>query len=730
MAGTITKNLKLKASLDDQQLKQQLAELKKQFGDVQIGGNNLKDFDKSIKSLSDAAASLKQAIGDMKRGMGTTGGGGPRQGFGGPHERVKMAKGISGITEEITKNASKKIKEYFDAQNAKYVKLKPGEVYDQGMKRKFKSDDDAAKGRAEFENRESRKQQDADFKTSEKKMKFEAKEREKQRKADVSNAKDALAAILSRTGMGLPMARQVAGVVGNAAPGMFGRIGAGVRGMGAGIGGALATPAGMIGGGLLAGGAIAAYGYMNHMSRSRDFRTAEARERQEVGFSVLENRAMEGEILKRGRGRIGALEGTLAATGGLLSAFNPFSENFASSPTKAGENSIRAREEAEQKAMLAETELGRASIGKARALREGKIGAMRGGDITSGQISGNMMLGSMQGFSQEETIQQLNSIKKFIGKESGISLPGMQRRMNMTGIGVEDQASAMDMMMGTRKGMSSGVAFDKSFDIVKKGVAAGLDVSKSGQFLKMTSEYISGNQGLGQIDADAIGTRLAESARAFAGGGSITSTHMDQARQLQEQLRTESTASGGFAGLGNMMGMMDAMGGKMSPGQMMAGMGLSNNATVEDIMKSLNVDEATAKKIQGSKSNNLDTGLGALGNIDPSLKLALMAGETGQTTEQALGRQSATGFKGGGLDVAGAGAKLEENEFAMRTDEDMKSVIADFKASQIAVTQGMAAMSKETEVATKNLSRFSSEMARSIRTMLRYSNGSMDNEGQ
>ena len=38
MAGTITKNLKLKAVLDDQAFRKQIQELKKELGNMDVGG--------------------------------------------------------------------------------------------------------------------------------------------------------------------------------------------------------------------------------------------------------------------------------------------------------------------------------------------------------------------------------------------------------------------------------------------------------------------------------------------------------------------------------------------------------------------------------------------------------------------------------------------------------------------------------------------------------------------
>lgn len=728
MSKTIMKNLKLKASLDDQALKRQLQELKKQFGDIQLGGNNLQNFDRSVKALNEAAASLKAAIGEMKKiSDGGIGGGRGKQSSA---QLNKSKSAADTITEQITKNASKKIKEIFDSQRGTYKTLRPGEVYDQSMGKKFRTDMQHQQALDSFTARSAKKEREADTRAAEGNLKKEAKLKAEQRRLDINNAKGGLAAVLSRTGMGFPMARQLSNVIGEAAPGSFARVGAGIRGLGSSIGGALATPAGMAVGGVAGAAAIGAYGYMNNVQRNREFREIESRQMQERGLSMLSGRGLEGNILKTARGKVGLVEGSLAAAGGMLSSFNPFSENFATNPFRAGRSRITMREEAEQKAALSETELSRSALGKSRELRQSRMAAMRGG--TSGSdLNFLQSAGAYQGFSAEETLQQLQSAKQSLGGSAAVgALPMMQRMMQATGIGVGEQSGAAEIFTGSRRGQGMGTGIMQTSEVIKKGVAAGLDISKSGQFLKLTADFISANQGLGQLSTDDISSKLAMSMRGFAGGGAVTETNMRQAQMLQDQIRSESISTGGFAGLGNIGGVSSALGSGASVGQFLGAQGLSSNATVEDTMQALGVDRATAEKIISSKQNNLGSGLDMAGITDPALRTALGARETGQTTEQMQGRLNAQGFVGPGLDTAGAGAQIAAAGAGVAGSPEAQSLIVDFKTQQAAFVQGMGLMTTETGKANENLKIFNSELLRSVRMLNKYLGQTMDNSGQ
>lgn len=702
MSGTITKNLKLKAVLDDQAFRKQLQDLKKELGSVEMGGAaGSVGFDRSSKLLADAAQALRQVADSFKK----SGGASP---FG--TASMKSAggkKNIENISEEITKNTTNKIKTFFDAERAKYVNVKPGQSYDSEMGKVFRRDMDHETAKAVFKEKQSRKEQEKSQKSAEKEAKILAREKEQQRRKDVSSAKDLAAALGSRTGIGLPMARQMADIAGNASPGLFGKIGSGMRGAGAAAGKFLGSTAGLATVGVGAAAALGIMGFMNNMGRSREFRAQEARQNQELGTAAMQGRGLEGMLLKQSRGDVRGLEKGLSATGGFLSSFNPFSENFATNPFRAASSRVRQRQEGAQEAALAETEQARAALQGAKQMRQMRVASMRGTGFMPAYMSSLQDIGADQGFSGEETLQQFAGGKQFLGRDIGDLLPSLQKRMQMTGMGVEDQAAAIETLMSSRKGTSSGFAANQSFELLKKAVAAGLDVSKSGKFLQTTADFISSTQGLGQLDSDSIAQKLIDSAAGFAGGGPITSANLSQAAQLQEILSKESISQSGLSGLGNVQGIVDALGPNMNTDQFFGALRLGDNATLEDAMKAMpGIDEETAKKVLGNKKGNLDRSLDMLGIKDSGLGTFLASTERGMTAEQQLGASAAARFKATGP-TAATDALLEGG---IPRGVDMNSLVSDFKIQQEAFNKGVGLMATEAASAATILKKFREEL--------------------
>lgn len=693
MAGTITKNLKLKAVLDDQAFRKQLQELKKELGNVEMGSTGgAAGFDRSAKLINEAAQALRQAAENFKKSGGTSG-------VGGTSARKRD---VEIIVDSVTKNTSNKIKQFFDVERSRYINLKPGQTYDQEMGKTFRRDMDHEKAKAIFKEREQKKEQERGDRALVKSSAKEAKIKADELKKNLSTAKDVMAAMLSKTGMGLPMARQVSQAMSSMAPDTTAGMGSMIRGMGPGLGMAAGITA-------LAG--LVVHGIMNNAQRSREYRMGAARESQEVGTSLLEGKGLEGVMLSRSRGDVGAVEGSLAAGFGALNVLNPFSKNFATNPIEAGRQAIREREEGAQQAALAETELARSALSKAKSLRQPRMQAMRGGAVNETQLDTLQMVGALSGFSQEETLNQINASKQFLGKDAASNLPTMQRRMNMTGISVEDQAAVAETFMGARKGTGSGAALTQSFETIRKGVAAGLDVSKSGQFLKLTADYIRSNQGLGQVDTEDIAQRLADAASGFAGGGPVTQTSLQQAAQLQDILTKESTAESGFAGIGNIKALQDIYGKDLDSGKFMAGMNISANATPEDVMKIMGGTKEQAQALLEAKKNVEQSGLRAAG-VDPNsaLGIALASKDRGVTSEQQLGALSAQGFKAQRPTEATT-ALIEAGDQQSR---DRQSLVSDFKVQQEAFNKGVNLMGLEANNAATLLKIFSDQLQKSV----------------
>lgn len=734
MAGTITKNLKLKAVLDDQAFRKQIQELKKELGNVDVGGGGggAAGFDRSAKSLSEAAQALRAVVDNLRKGGGTGGGGGRGGGIGGTSAR---AKDVQTISDEVTKNTSNKIRQYFDAERGKYVNLKPGQTYDKEMGKTFRRDMDHEKTKAIFKEREQKKEQEKSQRFAEKDAKNEARRKEMERKKDIGVAKDIAAAFGSRTGIGLPMARQAADIAGNAAPGLFQRAGGMVRGVGGAAARMMGSGVGMglgVAGGVAAAGLVGLNMYNSYNANQRQLRTLEAQASQGSFRSILSGEGTRGIIEQGGR-----TEGSTGLKGFAAGVSQTMSDVFSLEITKAltGQSFKTGKLEAgsaEAETRQEETGLAQDALRRAREMRRMRMDAMRGGAATGDQLTGIQGLGALQGFSGEESIQQFMEARQFLGNEAAVSLPGLQRRMNMTGVGVGDQAQAMETFMGAQRGTTSAQAFTRSFEVLKKGVAAGLDVSKSGKFLQTTADFVRSQQGLGQLDVDQISERLAKSAAGF-GGGSVTDTSLRQAAQLQEMLTRESTSTQGFAGLGNTQNILDVVGDQSNAGGLLMSLqNTSANATQGDIEEILTRGgfkgdaAAAARQVLEGKQNAMGRGLSNIGTGPEaeSLKLALGGREAGITTEQFLGRER--GQAGVlGMSPEDAAAALEGG---IPRGAEQESLVQDFKTQNAAFVSGMQSMTSETARLKNAFAEFSKTLEQSRGKLEQYTDSTVRNK--
>lgn len=676
----IKKELKLVASLEDQKLKSQIQQLRRELSQgLSFKAMDLSSLEKSFEKVADRfTQKITKAVNDLRA----------------QENRSQSTRRRSAANE------------IFDPQRGKYVKVQEGQIYDKESGKKFKTEQDLARYKEAQALKLERKLEQV-----RKRQEDQKHQRELRRMRELERSFTFRAARTMGAGT-----RTAAGI--SEAVGMIGgRFGGGMGRLAGMAGGAMgATGAAVMGG--VAVAAFAANRLSAAQDRARQFRQSRATEAQEVGLALAQGRGTEGVLRRRARRGVGTFERAERGVAGFLSAFNPFSEDFLSNPMEAGRQAIRQREESEQEAQLAETQMARGALGRARGLRRGRVAAMRGGGITGNQLTAAQGMGANLGFGLEETLQQTVQARQFLGNRALMreaagggmgprmtNLATMQDIMQRTGVDVGEQARAAEIFAGGgRTTMGEGV--QRQIETLKKGVAAGLDVSKSGQFLRTTADFIQSTAGLGQLDTDQIAEQMSRAVFGFARGGEATQMDVQRAAQLQQQIRQESLATGGAAGIGNILGIQQALP-NATPGQLLAGQNLSSNASVQDIQTALEVDEATARQIQQSKQGNLQRGLGAMG-VEGGSPLGLFLGgkETGQTTEQFLGRMQAENFQGpmpaGGLGAGAVGT------------EELRSLTAEFRTNQTEFVQGFAALANETTLVNNEMSAFRSQLSDAV----------------
>lgn len=350
---------------------------------------------------------------------------------------------------------------------------------------------------------------------------------------------------------------------------------------------------------------------------------------------------------------------------------------------------------------------------EARSLAPSRVQGMRGGGVNSSGFGAMGRTGTMFGFSPRETTDQFLQARGNLGNRAASrSMFDMMQLMNVTGIDVGTQSRSAETFAGAgRTNRAAGMT--STIEAVRKGVAAGIDASKSGQFLRETAQYLEQNTGFGALNTDAISTRLAEMARGFAGGGDITDTQMRQARDLLQMTRDESKSGRGISGIGNVVGLQRALGPNATPGQFIAGMNLSQDATIEDIQESLGVDRETAKRVLEAKRPGAAArmGLEAVG-AGGALGLGLMAEERGITTEQELGaRRGVSGRQLTGADLATATGKFMRSDDELRASREFQLTQAEARFNQQQVEAGFNSFFVGLDEAT----RASGELAKALK---------------
>lgn len=692
--ANLKKELRLIATLDDAAFKKQLESLKKSMGkDFSFGNSDLSGLKEAFKNIAkDFSKDLKEALKGVSIGGGKSGISGMGGSGGDPfvqEARFKAKQHREAQREQdklFDREQRAKAQEYFREQRAKEKVIMT-------------------------QARESEKERRKDMDASNKRFGEEARRRLELRRLDSSPISRAMRGM----GFGEGAARGVAGAAEGMYDRTFGRLPLGARMLG-GATAALAAPQAIQG-------------------QIRGIRTALAQRDQAQSLGFLRGEGLGAMVEQSGRndtlskvtgalsgGAMGAAKfGALGAGIGAIAGPAGMAVGGALGGTfgaiSGGIKGAMSNSEEEAKARREQIRIIEESVNRAQALSANRVGVMRGG-VGSSSLNFLQGVGANAGFSPEETIQQAMDSKQFLGGRNMNLIEGFQSMFNATGADVGLQAQASEVFAGAG-GTSMGVGASQSFEIIKKAVAAGLDVSRSGQFLKVTADYVQANVGFARMSGEDIGGRLARSAQGFAGGGEITNTAMEQARSLQEMLRSESTSTSGIAGLGNVMGLQSAFGKagqSLDSGSFLALSNLSGDASKADVMGILKnkggmsdeVMSGLADSILSNKQNAMNIGLGSIGG-DANLQTYLAGKSRGITTEGQIGISAAQGFSGttqdGGAIITGAA-----RQFAGEQEQQKRIVEANLGQQQFLT--GLEQFGRVTEGAREQLVGFRDSVAK------------------
>lgn len=378
----------------------------------------------------------------------------------------------------------------------------------------------------------------------------------------------------------------------------------------------------------------------------------------------------------------------------------------------------------EQVQLLADSEA------RARAISPMRQQMMAGGGMNRDTLTDQMKMGARRyGMSGEDTLQTMLQARGVLGnKGAQESFNPIMENQRFLGIDAGTTAQSIETMAGAEGGSRSSAA-NKQSDIIKKGVAAGLDVSKSGKFLQNTMQYLQSTVGLGRADTDAATTRLANMTQGLSGGGDVTDTQLQQAQTLAQMLHGESSSIQGLSGAANLnqiQGISSKYGG-FGTGTTMALAGLSSNAGEKDILDVLangqdngevgkNVDlNQAVKDIQSAKqkdatmdfmkqiaggNNNLAIGaLGAENNFQGNF-----------TTESMLGRQRADNGQITPAGMQGAQEAIEGAKAGVTQSPEFQLDVAQFTRSTESAAKGLDTFTTVTEQMTNQMKKLLTDL--------------------
>ncbi len=346
----------------------------------------------------------------------------------------------------------------------------------------------------------------------------------------------------------------------------------------------------------------------------------------------------------------------------------------------------------------------------------GRLQAMRGGGVSSAQLTGLQGMGAAEGITTQDTLNQFTGLRGQIGNAGAqAALPDLQRMMTATGADIGTQGQFLETLMaGGGQGVQGGVAQQQR--ILEQAFARGLDTSKTSMFLKTTNEFVQQNMGLGRINTEEIANKLSRLSEAFAEGGEVTPTTLRQSRELMQMQQQESTSMQGMAGLGNIAAVMGAMEdpqfAQFGAGGFLALSKLAQDDDVESALDTLekqaqnegmNFDRKEAKKslnrLQERKGQAIIEGSELASGGNALIASFLVSQERGQTFGQAARGMQRTR-------QAGEQRTLERLGFEP-TGQDLTGGVSGMPTEEEALMAGMTreelALQREREAVTPGL---------------------------
>lgn len=412
-----------------------------------------------------------------------------------------------------------------------------------------------------------------------------------------------------------------------------------------------------------------------------------------------------------------------AGIGGLIGAAGGLGYGL----LKAGRSYLTGQQEERDRLML-ETQPARLAQERQRQLSNLRFDMLRQTGRTMGGVNplDRMTvlqgMGTKNGFSQEETLSQLGTLRQYIGTNAASnSLYGAQKLYNQTGINIGTQGRLAENITGAERGTFE-QGNQKLEGIIRKGMAFGIKDGKLDQYARITADVVQRNSEMGgQQDATAIANELASRARGLVGmEGDITESSLSQAAGIQDLIRQKSSQTGGLSGAANFLGAMDAAkqaGLDLSPAQLMLIAQTSNKgeAALKETLISQGLDKDKVGNLDLSYKSNLQD---QLKTEDKATNQVLANMLYGTTTEKTLDIQkSGLGYKAdeNAINLSGRGTAQAGAEGTLI----QKNLEVDFRNFQL----GLDNIGISTKLVNSNLEKFNENLQQSFKIMNDFLNG-------
>ena len=697
----LRKELEIQAVFKDAQAKQDFEKLKQEMSkDIKLGAMDLSEIKRAFKEIAqELGKELKKAIGDAKRSVGT---------------------GRATVAGRTTAGAAS-----FEAEQNQHW----AETWRRDQARRREDENFKNKmQKLDAQNQKNSQRQDIQHQKNVEKMKqdFLRDKHKRERETAATIARNMRMGAVPGTAYGqmpsdftgamdaFTMAR---GGGGFGQQGMA-RMRATTR---------LAAPIAGVGAGILAAGAGTID--LRRVLAEREFRGIR---------DVTQGRALEGiarqagrsEFLPAAAGGVGGAAGGAAIGAGIGSFFGPIGTavgslaggiygGFRGATTLSN---LQGELRTEQIAPLID------AYQRARGAMPDRLALARGGAMGTTRMNMLQRGGVQQGFGPEETIRQALQARTFLGNQAlqpmftqtGLgggaltNLGAMQQMMQATGVSVGEQAMAAEVFAGAGRGgggrMTRGVT--QQIDVLKKGVAAGLDVSKSGQFLRTTAEFVQQNAGFGKMDINRTSERLAASVAGFAGGGPATTMDIQRAQRRETMLRRESMAEAGFAGIGGISAIQEVLP-EATTEQFLAGMRVSATDDPEQVAAAMNISVEEAARLieakRGAQARGLDvTGIGA----QTPMGFALGARERGVSLGEQFGERMAGLFGGTTVDTGPGGEQVRAALEAVQSTKEFQLTMKEASVANKQVIEGIGLF----DVAAAKVTQTTNELNEALKT--------------